>query len=408
MNDMRILPGELKKAILFWGTIISIVFYLWYKYHYLYYEPITRPFRPQIERYMLPPLYHAHESLVVKDVNTPNQNVNNGMNSQLFGMLPPDQKLPPFFKPVETKPLQQLILKGKIIPIEYAKKCIFESVLDKLPLHLKPLGPSQVKYAVWIVHTMRSARKVVDQKQIGDTTMTYYRGYVTISEYKISIIDIDTRTCIFEDVMDSDDFKDHHEGTDIAAYLGKIPYMRKVKQDLKPEVHPENLDVAMEMHVEPAPLLLGMRVLNMPNERSAGLVYVKKCGERTEGLWNCLGVGLGKDRGAVIIPEGFEAKLKVKKLGPDHLRFMQNIQNGCLQEVILDVPTICDKDIENIKHLNKLCVLDLSGTAITDACNSSIKEMKGLGKLILTRTNITPNGVAELRKSLVESIEIVY
>lgn len=86
----------------------------------------------------------------------------------------------------------------------------------------------------------------------------------------------------------------------------------------------------------------------------------------------------------------------------EHLAPLESVR-----ELYLDGAPIHDQMLGHLQRLAKLATLDLQRTAVTDAGLAQLKQLRSLKLLLLTGSQVSLDGVREIRKSMIQT-RIIY
>lgn len=138
------------------------------------------------------------------------------------------------------------------------------------------------------------------------------------------------------------------------------------------------------------------RVLHFPDDRSVGLISIRKpIGydiNTTYTNWTFLAAAVGQ----VEIPAQHQVQLSLRKDAAHDLRFLNHLNPNDIQQLSIRSDQIRDGDLRHLSHLTGLNTLWLNGTKISDRGLVVLGRLERLCELGLDSTSISNEGVAHL------------
>lgn len=159
-------------------------------------------------------------------------------------------------------------------------------------------------------------------------------------------------------------------------------------------------------------------LLNFPEDRSVGVVYVRTAGGTVAQAWE----NGGSARGEISVGDGKEVRLSLQNPGRQTLVSLRALPLEILSELSITGDEFKDPQIDHLTALIQLRRLDLGGTKVTGSGLAALRNLRnlegldlsdsllddaglegvvanaGLRELSLSRTRVTPAGLARLSK----------
>jgi len=141
------------------------------------------------------------------------------------------------------------------------------------------------------------------------------------------------------------------------------------------------------------PTLPEGRTMEFPNDRSMGLLLIENQDSPDNVVWE----SLGEAKGVVAVPDGKRLRFQVSQSGAKDLSSLSSLGPDDVQEISFDHVRLEDSQMEHLRGLTGLRLVDLRESFLTDAGLGFLQSLTLLEDLNLHGNDITAEGLENIQ-----------